>query len=101
MHKVYRQREDYESHHHRHPLAWFTRIMLEAGPWLVLFPLAWGLAATLTANLDGGLAEISRRQSRIGYALSAALVFFAFPSSMQMMAAAWDIGKLRPIPGAD
>jgi hypothetical protein len=101
MHKVYRQRSDYGSHQNRHPLKWFTSFMIDAGPWLLVLPLAWGVAATLTANLDGGIAEVSRKQTRIGYALSAALAVFALLSAMQMMSAAWDIGKITPIPGAD
>jgi hypothetical protein len=68
------------------PLTWATRLMLAMGPWLLALPFGWGTAATLTANLDGGIAELSERQTRIGYILSGGVAMFCYFSVVQM----WD-----------
>ncbi len=101
LHKVYLQRPDYELHKVRHPVAWFTRLMLDGGPWFLLLPFTWGLVATSTADMEGGIAETSPVLTRFGYAISAALATFAVLSAMQMLGAAWDMGKITRIPGAE
>lgn len=83
------------------PPTWMSRLMLGWGPWLLLLPLAWGAAATLTADLDGGIAEVSRRQTRIGYAMCVCIALFCAISTLQMMAVALSPGSIKAIPGAN
>jgi hypothetical protein len=68
------------------PLAWSTKLMIAMGPWLLVLPLAWGVVATLTASIEGGIPELSRRQTLLGYALSAGMALFCYLSVVQM----WD-----------
>lgn len=99
MHKVYVQRLETEVAQSLPQPAWFTRMMLAAGPWFLILPLVWGMAAMVGANLDGELPEASRRQTRVGYLLAAGLAAFAILSALQMYGTAFAVGKLSSIPG--
>lgn len=82
------------------PPTWVTRLMLVLGPWLLLLPLAWGTAATLTANLDAGIAEITPRQTRIGYVMCICIASFCILSAWDMFIISFTPGSIKAIPGS-
>jgi hypothetical protein len=47
---------------------WPAKLLLFMGPWLFLIPLVWGVSAILFADVEGGIAEVSERHTRVGYA---------------------------------
>jgi hypothetical protein len=83
------------------PPNWMTRLMLALGPWLLLLPLAWGAVATLTANLDAGIAEVSQRQTRIGYVMSIGIALFCALSAWGMFIVSVTPGSIQRIPGTN
>ena len=70
-------------------IAWYTKLMLATGPWLLILPLIWGVFATLTADAEGGIAEVSQRQACVGYILSGCVALFCVSSALQMLSAVW------------
>jgi hypothetical protein len=70
-------------------IAWYSKLMLATGPWLLILPMAWGLIATVTADMSGGLIEVSDWQMRIGYVLSACVALFCISSVINMLGAVW------------
>jgi hypothetical protein len=56
-----------------YPVPLPSRTILYFGPWLLLVPLAWGIIATLRADTEGGLPEITQNQTRVGYGLLIAI----------------------------
>src|SRR6476620_6235782 len=87
--KIYAQLDASWASEYLPRLAWFTKLMLVAGPWLLILPLAWGTIATLTADLAGGIAEVSVLQTRIGYVLSGSIALFSIMCVVQVLYATW------------
>jgi hypothetical protein len=70
-------------------IAWYTELMLVTGPWLLILPLVWGCIATITADVEGGIAEVSERQVLVGYALSGLVALFCISSVIQIVGVIW------------
>src|SRR4051812_6988915 len=70
-------------------IAWYTKLMLVTGPWLLILPLVWGCIATVTADVEGGIVEVSERQVLVGYALSGLLALLCISSVFQIVAVIW------------
>lgn len=55
---------------------WPLKVMLALGPWLLLVPAVWGVAATLKADARERTPEITEFQSKLGYSITIAMVLF-------------------------
>lgn len=80
------------------PLAWQTNVMLTVGPWLLTLPFFWGVVATLTADAERGIAEASKIQTIIGYALSLGLARFCYISVVEMWESLTSTPRIMPVP---
>jgi hypothetical protein len=74
---------------------WPLKVMLGIGPWLLLVPAVWGLVATLKADVEGRVAEITDFQSKLGYGITIAMILFCILASFNAMGLAFNPVKLR------
>jgi hypothetical protein len=80
-----------------HRFHWPLKLTLALGPWVLLVPLVWGITATLKADVEGGLPEITTSQSRIGYVLTFALVLLCASACLNALGLVFDPVGVRDI----